>query len=97
MSQITKYLSAIGRKGGRVKSQAKTESARKANAARWKSAKCVSEILPTISDKNEAKMWREIATELAENGGGLGRYSAGKYLDAIEKYKRAAATPNIRS
>lgn len=42
----------------------------------------------------ELNQWREIAKNLAENGGGLGVYSAGKYLDAIDEYKRMAAMPN---
>jgi len=40
---------------------------------------------------NEMTQWREIANLLAENGGGLGRYDALKYSDAIDKYKRMAA------
>ena len=46
---------------------------------------------------NEMTQWREIANLLAENGGGLGRYDALKYADAIDKYKRMAAMPNISS
>ena len=41
--------------------------------------------------------WRDIAKRLAENGGGLVRYDAGKYLDAIDEYKRMAAMPNEKS
>ena len=36
MSAISKYLAAIGRRGGKSKSAAKTAAARKANAARWR-------------------------------------------------------------
>ena len=36
---IKKYLSEIGRKGGKAKSAAKTAAARKANAARWRNHK----------------------------------------------------------
>ena len=46
---------------------------------------------------NEMTQWREIANLLAENGGGLGRYDALKYSDAIDKYKRMAAMPNEKS
>jgi len=37
--EVSKYLAAIGRRGGKAKSQAKTEAARKANAARWRNHK----------------------------------------------------------
>jgi hypothetical protein len=37
--EARKYLATIGRRGGKAKSQAKTEAARKANAARWKNHK----------------------------------------------------------
>ena len=33
------YLAAIGRRGGKAKSVAKTAAARKANAARWRNHK----------------------------------------------------------
>jgi len=38
MSAVTKYLAAIGRQGGKAGkgSPAKADSAKKANAARWK-------------------------------------------------------------
>ena len=36
---IKAYLAAIGRRGGKAKSAAKTAAARKANAARWRGHK----------------------------------------------------------
>ena len=47
--------------------------------------------------ERELNQWRDIATRLAENGGGLRRYDALKYSAAIDEYKRMAAMPNIRS
>jgi hypothetical protein len=38
-SEARKYLAAIGRRGGKAKSAAKTAAARKANAARWRNHK----------------------------------------------------------
>ena len=37
--ETSKYLSEIGRRGGKVKSPAKTAAARKANAVRWEKYK----------------------------------------------------------
>jgi hypothetical protein len=37
--EVRKYLAAIGRRGGKAKSAAKTAAARKANAARWRNHK----------------------------------------------------------
>jgi phage gp16-like protein len=37
--EAQKYLAAIGRRGGKAKSAAKTAAARKANAARWRNHK----------------------------------------------------------
>lgn len=39
----------------------------------------------------ELNHWRAIARALAENGGGLGRYDAIKYSEAIEQYKHYSA------
>ena len=52
-----------------------------------------------LSEKLERELnqWRDIATRLAENGGGLRRYDALKYSAAIEEYKRMAAMPNEKS
>ena len=38
--------------------------------------------------------WREMAKQLAENGGGLGIYNASKNYDAIQKYKSMAEPSN---
>jgi hypothetical protein len=51
-----------------------------------------------LNEASQARdQWRDIAKRLAENGGGLGRYSADKYLDSIDEYKRIAAMPNVAS
>ena len=45
----------------------------------------------------EARFWCDLAKRLAENGGGLGKYDALKYSDAIEEYKRSAQPSNEKS